>query len=331
MAHRLVCVLLPLFLLSGCDTRTTETAARPAGVRVALLMKSRQNPFFDRMAAGAEKAAKENGVELSVLAIDKETDAEKQAAQVEVVTGQGVQAILIAPADSKAIVAPLLQAQARGIHIINLDNRIDADAARSAGLKVATFVGPDNQAGARKSTQALIEKVDANANPVSSASRQVAMLEGIRGVSNAEARKRGFQEAIDSTKGRFHVVAMDSAEWMTEPAQKKMEAILNAHPNLMGVFCANDMMALGAIQAIASAGRTGRIVVTAYDNIDAARQAIRAGTLHATVEQHPDRMGELGVQAAVRIIRGESVPPEMPVETDLITAATLQTSTNPRP
>ena len=101
---------------------------------MALLMKSRQNPFFDRMATGAQKAADVNGVQLSVLAIDKETDSEARRDQVENVTGQGVQVILIAPANSKSIVSKLLEAQSRGIRIINLDNRINHDAAQLVGL-----------------------------------------------------------------------------------------------------------------------------------------------------------------------------------------------------
>src|SRR5687768_2529877 len=147
----------PIFLLVlvtgfGCEQKAAEKTAKPEAVkttpataspahstsktpvkdvRVALLMKARTNPFFDKMASGAEEAARKLGVALEVLAIDKETDAEKQAAQVETVTSKGVHAILIAPADSKAIIAPLLQAQARGIKIINLDNRINAEEAKN--------------------------------------------------------------------------------------------------------------------------------------------------------------------------------------------------------
>lgn len=306
----------------GCEqdrsatTSAGKSASEPTRTRIALLMKARTNPFFDRMASGAENAAAELGVSLEVLAIDKETDTEKQASQVETVVSKGVRAILIAPADSRAIIAPLLQAQARGIHIINLDNRIDADEAAKVGLKIAAFIGPDNAEGARKSTRAMIDAIGGEG--------KVAMLEGIRGVDNAEQRKAGFLEAVKATDGKVRVVAMDTAEWATEPAQRKMEGILSAHPDLEGVFCANDMMALGAIQAIASAGKTGQVVVTAYDNLKAAQQAIHAGTLHATIEQHPDKMGAMGVRYALKLIHGESIPSEIPVPTDLMTAADLR-------
>lgn len=306
-------------VLAGCRQEgQPSSTTRPAGsaLRVTLLMKARTNPFFEKMAAGAEKAAREYGVQLDVMAVDKETDTAGQAAHVETAIGKGSKVILVAPADSKAIIAPLLNAQARGIKIINLDNRIDAAAARDAGLTIETFIGPDNAEGARKSTEALIAKIGGEG--------QLAMLEGIRGVDNAEARKRGFEQAVKATDGKVTVAAMDTAEWATEPALKKMESILNTNPDLKGVFCANDMMALGAIQAIASAGRTGKVFVAGYDSLSAAREAIRAGTLHATIEQHPDKMGYLGVEAALAVAKGLSLPPETPVPTDLVTAENVQ-------
>ena len=320
MTRFLLAGLASILLLAGCDqggsSGSGAASTRPAGTtRVALIMKARTNPFFDRMASGAEAAAREAGIDLQVLAIDRETDHEKQAAQVETVTAQGVGAILIAPADSKAIIAPLLQAQARGIRIINLDNRVDREEADRAGLRIDTFIGPDNEEGARKSAAAMIEAIGGEG--------KVAMLEGIRGVDNAEARKRGFLKAVEATGGKIQVVAMDTGEWATEPAQKKMESILNTHKDLRGVFCANDMMALGVIQAIASAGRTGEIVVSAYDNLEAARQAIKAGRLLATIEQHPDKMGALGVEAARKLLSGEQVPDYIPVPTDLVVAADI--------
>jgi ribose transport system substrate-binding protein len=301
----------------GAPGTTTQPAAR---VRVALSMKSRQNPFFARMEEGAQTAAKRLNVELECQATDKETDTEKQTSQVETIISKGVDVILITPVDSKAIIAPLLQAQRRGIKIINIDNRIDAEAAKSMGLKIATFIGPDNVEGARKSAMTMIEKVGKQGG-------KIAMIEGVRGADNAEQRKQGFNQAVERAKKegyKIEVAAMDTGEWMTEPAQKKMEGILNQFPDLKGVFCANDMMALGAIQAIASAGKTGQIVVTAYDNLSAAQAAIKAGTLYATVEQHPDRMGALGVEYAIKLMKGEPVPPVVPVQTDLITAADLK-------
>jgi ribose transport system substrate-binding protein len=283
-------------------------------------MKSRQNPFFARMEEGAKRAAERLNVDLDALATDKETDTEKQTSQVETVISKRVEVILMTPVDSKAIIAPLLEAQRQGIKIINIDNRIDVAEAAKAGLNIATFIGPDNVEGACKSAKAMIDKVGKEGG-------KIALIEGVRGADNAEQRKKGFELAVKQAQAdgyKVEVAAMDTGEWMTEPAQRKMEGILNQHPDLKGVFCANDMMALGAIQAIKSAGKTGQIVVTAYDNLKAAQDAIKAGTLFATIEQHPDRMGELGVEYALKLLKGETLPPVVPVATDLITADKLK-------
>jgi len=293
---------------SGCQKET-----RP---RIALIMKALTNPFFHTMELGARRAAKEHGVDLLVMSVDRETDFSKQGGLVENAISQGVDAILIAPADSKAIVSPLLDAQKRGIRIINLDNRIDPASAKGVGLKIETFIGPDNAEGAHKATRHLIKLIGGAGN--------VAMLEGIPGVDNAEQRKRGFEKAVAETKGKVKCVASESADWMTGPAQRKMAGILARHADIKGIFCANDSMALGAIQAVETAGKAGKVIIVAYDNLKAAQDAIRAGKMHGTIEQHPDLMGEKGVETALEILAGKTVPKEIPITTDLITAQTLE-------
>jgi ribose transport system substrate-binding protein len=307
---------LAVAMMVGCGGGQKQ---RPAKPHVALIMKAISNPFFKTMAEGAQAKAKELGVELTVLSVPKETDFQKQADHVEDMIARGVRAIVIAPADSKAIVSPLLEAQKNKIPIINIDNRIDAGAAESAGLNVLTFVGPDNAAGAEKSTDYLIQRIGGKG--------KVAMLEGIRGVNNAEQRKAGFQRAVEKTNGAVEVVAMETAEWATDMGEKKMSGILTRTGDLNGLFCANDNMALGAIAAIESAGLTGKVHVTAYDNLKAAQEAILAGKMDATIEQHPDLMGALGVEMAVKAIRGEKIEPEIAVPTDLVTAETLKNET----
>jgi ribose transport system substrate-binding protein len=322
--RKLTAFILAVVVLTGCKNQNSNKSptTQPAGARprVALSMKSRQNPFFARMEEGAKRAAERLNVDLECLATDKETDTEKQTSQVETVINKHVDVILMTPVDSKAIIAPLLEAQRRGIKIINIDNRIDGEAATKAGLNIATFIGPDNVEGARKSAMAMIEQVGKDGG-------KIAMIEGVRGADNAEQRRKGFEQAVEQAKAngyKIEVAAMDTGEWMTEPAQRKMEGILNQHPELKGVFCANDMMALGAIQAIGAAGKTKQITVTAYDNLEAAQKAIKAGTLFATIEQHPDRMGEMGVEYALKMLKGERFPPVIPVETDLITIDKLK-------
>jgi ribose transport system substrate-binding protein len=130
----------------------------------------------------------------------------------------------------------------------------------------------------------------------------VAILEGIRGADNAEARKSGFTDAV---KGKLSIVASESAEWDTEKAYQKAQNILAAHKDLNGIFCANDKMAIGALKAVAEAGRKGKVVVVGYDNIPDVKPALASGEMAATIEQHPDLMGKYGARMAVGVLNGD--------------------------
>lgn len=282
----------PGAVLSKADLEAVEKSAQPR--RLALIVKTRNNPFFDPMIKAAEAEARALGVELEVQSPAQETDKERQFALVQDVTARGVDAILVTPADSKGIVPALKQAQEKGIPVINLDNRVDPDTARAAGLDLAAYVGADNLEGGRKAGEAMVRAL--------SGGGKVAILEGIRGTDNAEARKRGFREAVE---GKLDVVASDTAEWDTQKAYAKFQSMLAAHPEIQGLFCANDKMAVGALQAIEEAGKRGKLTVVGYDNIPDVRPHLEAGTLYATIEQHPDLMGKYGVRAAVGLLNGK--------------------------
>jgi ribose transport system substrate-binding protein len=277
--------------LTAADLEKVTKASKP--YHLALVVKTRNNPFFDPMIKAAEAQAKKLGVTLEVQAPPQESDKELQFSLVENLTAKGVDAILIAPADSKGIVPALKRAADKGILVVNLDNRVDRDAAAAAGLDLGGYVGADNEEGGRLAGQAMLGYLGGKG--------KVAILEGIRGADNAEARKRGFESAI---AGSLTVVAKDTAEWDTQKAYAKFQSMLAAHPDLQGLFCANDKMALGAMKAIEEAGRKGQIVVIGYDNIPEIKVYLETGEMKATIEQHPDLMGRYGVLMAVGALDG---------------------------
>ncbi|MCS6862533.1 MAG: substrate-binding domain-containing protein [Abditibacteriales bacterium] len=264
--------------------------------KLALVVKTRNNPFFDPMIKAAEAEAKNLGVELDVQAPPQETDKERQFAIVQDLIARGVDALLIAPADSKGIVPALKQAQDKGILVVNLDNRVDKATAASAGLALGGYVGADNEQGGKLAGEAMVQALGGKGKV------KVAILEGIRGADNAEARKRGFEAGV---QGKLEVAVKDSAEWDTQKAYAKFQSMLAANKDLQGVFCANDKMALGAIKAIEEAGRKGKITVIGYDNIPDVQPYLKSGEMYATIEQHPDLMGKYGVKMAVGILDGK--------------------------
>lgn len=304
-----VLALLAVFALAAaaCNRDTGPKSNRP---RVALVMKTLNNPFFIDMQRGAEAAARRLDVELVVQAAERETDVERQMQIVENLIQAHVDAVALTPSGSREVVPAVAKANAAKIPVVIVDTRLDAAAASAAGVSTVTFVGSDNYRGGQIIGEYLVKASNGKAN--------VAVLEGIPGHETGDSRVRGFRDAIKSSPG-VTIVASQPANWERDQGFTVFQNILQAHADIDTVFACNDIMALGAIEAIAAAGRTGKIRVLGFDAIDDARKAIADGRMDATVAQFPDEMGRSAVEAAVRAIKGETVPKETNVRIGLVT------------
>ena len=305
----LAVAILAIGATPACN-RTTH-AERP---RIALVLKTLNNPFFIDMRKGAITAAERLNVELIVQSAERETDIERQMQIIENLVQAGVAAICIAPSGSKEIVPAVGKAKRAGIPVVIVDDRIDAQAAAEAGVHTDAYVGSDNVEGGRIAGRHLVEITGGRAT--------VALLEGVPGHQTGDARLQGFREAIKGSDG-IHVVSSQTANWERDQGFTVFQNMLEANPSIDAVFACNDMMALGAIEAIAAAGKTGRIRVIGFDAVDDARKAIASGSMAASVAQFPSEMGRLAVESAVKLIRHESVPAEQPTKLGLITRANV--------
>jgi ribose transport system substrate-binding protein len=268
-----------------------EKAKKP--YHLVLIVKTRNNPFFDPMIKAFEAECKTLGATGEVQAPPQEGDKELQFNYVTNVTAKGADAILIAPADSKGIIPALKKAQEKGILVVNIDNRIDRTAAKEQGLDLAGYVGADNEAGGKLAGEFMTKALHGKG--------KVVIIGGLAGADNAEARRRGFEAGV---KGGPQVLDVQTADWDTSKANQKVQSELAAQPDLGGIFCANDMMAIGAIKAAKQAGKTGKLTIIGYDNIPAVQPYLASKELAATIEQHPDLMGKYGVRMAVGILDG---------------------------
>mgnify|MGYP006281939617 CR=1 FL=1 len=299
---------------AGCSQNgeTGRTAAAPSGgkPRIALVMKSLANEFFATMAEGARahQAGMSDRYELIVNGMRNETDVSEQVTLVEQMVARGVSAIVIAPADSRAVVPALERAAAAGILVINIDNRLDADVLAQAGL-TAPFVGPDNREGARRAGEAVAKRLEAGA--------EVAIIEGIVTAANGQQRALGLEDA--ATAAGLRIVARQSGQWEMEKANGIASALLTEHPALAAILCANDSMALGAAAAIEASGR--KVLLSGFDNIPAVGPLLADGRLAATVDQHGDRLAVAGIEAALEILAGGAAPGDRTTPVDLITGA----------
>lgn len=296
----------------GCNKSSNDSDNKPAPdkPKVALVMKSLANEFFSTMAEGAKRHQADHAAtyDLVVNGIKNETDLAEQVNLVEQMIAQRVNAIVIAPADSKALVTVLQRAREAGILVVNIDNKLDADVLRQAGLKVP-FVGPDNRVGARKVGETLAKQLNAG--------DEVAIIEGIPTAFNSQQRRLGFEDAMKAAN--LNVVSVQSGRWEMEAADNVAAAMLTEHAGLKAILCANDNMALGAVSAIQEAGKTGKVLVVGFDNISAVRPLLDKGQMVATADQHGDRLAVYGIEAALKILKGEAPPADQITAVDLIT------------
>jgi ribose transport system substrate-binding protein len=273
-------------------------------------MKTPNNPFFIDMQKGAEEAARRLGVELTVQAPEREIDVEKQMQIVENLIETGVRALCIAPASSKGILPALAKANAARIPIVVVDDEVDREAATEAGVHTESYVGSDNVEGGRLAGRYLVE--------ASGGKAVVAVLEGIPGHETGDSRLRGFREAVGAAPG-VKVVVSQTANWERDQGYSVFQNMLQAHPEIDSVFACNDMMALGAVEAIRAAGKTGKIKVVGFDAVEDARKAINEGTMLASVAQFPEEMGKAAIENAVKALRGEVAQPDVKVRIELVT------------
>jgi ribose transport system substrate-binding protein len=282
-------------------------------LKIALVMKTLTNPFFIEMEKGARRAETLMKVELQVRTAAQETSIEQQIQIVNELIAARVDAIVIAPGDSTSLIPVLQKASAAGIKLVNIDNRLNPQAMHEAGLGPLPFISVDNEKAAYASARFIAD----GARP----GTQAAILEGIRSADNAQQRLAGATRAFAQSK-EITLVASESANWKIDEGYAVTKKIFQTNPRVTLLFAANDMMALGALKYLHES-RRNTVKVAAYDALDEAVAAVKAGQLAVTVNQQAGEQGFQGVALAVRLLRGESVPDVMLVDTRLVTRKSL--------
>jgi ribose transport system substrate-binding protein len=269
------------------------------GVSISTL----NNPFFVTLRDGAQAAADDLGAELVVL--DSQNDSATEAANVEDLIAQGVDAILINPTDSAAAVPSVLAANDAGIPVFTIDRSADEG-------EVVSHIASDNVAGGRLAAEFLCDAIGGSGNVVE--------LQGIPGTSAARDRGQGFNDYMSSECADAEIVAQQPANFDRAEGLTVYENILQSQDSIDGVFAHNDSMILGALEAAEAAGRADDTVFVGFDAIDDAVAAVREGRLDATIAQQPALIGELGVETAINHLNGEDVSQNIPVDLRLISA-----------
>ncbi|WP_447651048.1 substrate-binding domain-containing protein [Pseudomonas abietaniphila] len=265
---------------------------------VALVMKSLANEFFLTMEDGAKAYQKDHSADFDLISngIKNESDT---AAQIDIVNQmivKKVDALVIAPADSKALASVLKKAQDAGIKVVNIDNQLDTDVLKSKGMEVP-FVGPNNRKGAKLVGDYLAKQLTAG--------DQVGIIEGVPTTTNAQQRTAGFKDAMDAAQ--MKIVSTQSGNWEIDKGNAVASAMLNEYPNLKALLAGNDSMALGAVSAVRAAGKAGKVQVVGYDNINAIKPMLKDGRVLATADQFAARQAVFGIDTALKMVKGQKL------------------------
>lgn len=300
-------LLALMIVMTGIPGGYAAAAEKP---KVALIMKSLANEFFRTMEDGAKAHQKQHAGQYSLITngIKDETDTANQIRIVEQMVVEHVNAIVIAPADSKALIPAIKKAIDSGILVVNIDNRFDVATLKSKNLNVP-FVGPDNRKGARLVGDYLAKKLKGG--------DKVGILEGVSTTLNAQQRTAGFQDAMKAA--RMNVVGVQSGQWEIDKGNTVASAMLREHPDLKALLCGNDNMALGAVAAVKTAGLAGKVKVVGYDDIDAIKPMLADGRILATANQYATKQAVFGIETALKAIAAKTPQKALPavIETDV--------------
>ncbi|MCX8638916.1 ribose ABC transporter substrate-binding protein RbsB [Gilliamella sp. B3172] len=266
---------------------------------IALIVSTLNNPFFVTLKEGAVQKANELGYDLVVL--DSQNNPAKELANVEDILVKGTKLILINPTDSEAVGNAVLAANKAGIPVITLDRTA------SKG-EVVSHIASDNVAGGKMAGNFIFEKLGASA--------KVIQLQGIVGTSASRERGEGFTQSIQ--ENNLTLLTAQPADFDRAKGMNVMQNLLTAYPNVQAVFAENDEMALGAMRAIQTAGRND-ILVVGFDGTEDGIKSVSRGKLGATVAQQPNEIGAMGIEIADKVIKGEKVATQVPVELRLVT------------
>jgi ribose transport system substrate-binding protein len=285
-------------LISAAVLSASFSTTASAQDTMAMVVSTLNNPFFVTMKEGAEAKAKELGYNLIVL--DSQNDPSKELSNVEDLTVRGVKAILINPTDSDAVSNAIRMANRANIPVLTLDR------GASRG-EVVSHIASDNVAGGEMAGKYIMEKVGEKA--------RVIQLEGIAGTSAARERGQGFMQAVDTYK--MDLLSSQPADFDRTKGLNVMENLLAANPDVQAVFAQNDEMALGALRAVQASGKD--ILIVGFDGTEDGLAAVKRGMLGATIAQQPSLIGALGVETAVKVLKGESVEKNIPVPLKVVT------------
>ena len=282
-------LVLAVVLATVAILFTQTASAQPATKeKIAVVVSTLNNPWFVVLGETAKSRAIELGYDATIF--DSQNDTAKEAAHFENLIAGGYKAVLFNPTDANGSIANVQKAKAAGIPVFCIDREINSTNAATAQML------SDSYSGCVKLGQLFVKTVGKEG--------EYAELLGIVGDNNTWNRSKGFHSVVDRFSG-LKMVAQQSGEFDRAKGLEVMESILQAHPNIKGVFCGNDSMAMGAYQALVTAGKDKDVKVFGFDGADDVVKSIAEGKIVATGMQFPKKMAQQSAEFADEYIKGK--------------------------
>lgn len=288
-----------LLTVAGCgssDNKATGASSSAKKVTIGFSVSTQNNPFFVTMANSVKAAAEKAGVQVKV--VDAQNDPAKQANDIADLLQGNISVLIVNPVDSAAISNSVLAANKAKIPVITIDRSADKG-------EVAAHIASNNIKGGEMAAEFIVSKLGEGI--------QVAELEGIPGASATRERGEGFHHIADN---KMKVVAKQNADFDRSKGLTVAENILQANPDIKAIFAQNDEMALGAASAAKAANK--QILIVGFDGTADGVKAIQDGSMVATIAQQPDKMGEIGVETALKLAKNENVEKNIAVDLKLV-------------
>ncbi len=308
MNKRIFCILTALSLILctaffGCKSSDGGTKS----AEYAIILKTLSNDFWATMKKGIEEEAKKLNITVDIFAAQSEEDTEGQLRILENCISKGYKAIGVAPLSPTNLINGVVEANKKGIYVMNIDEKFDMDSLKNAGGSVIAFATTDNVAVGKKGAEFIIDKLTDGG--------EVAIIEGKAGNASGEARKQGSKQAFEDADG-ITIVESQPADWDRQKALDKATSFIQMHPKLKAIYCCNDTMALGALQAVKNANKLGDIIVVGTDGAAEALESINAKELSATVAQNSSELGATSLRRMVKAVTdGEKIDSSVTPET----------------
>lgn len=291
----------------GCGNKSTATAGKDAGtekkseeITIGVVLKTLNSDYWKLVQAGALDEAKELGVKIEVIGPNAETDIMGQTSMMEDQITKNVSALVVSPSQPSAAITSFDKADEEKIPVLLIDTDAQWD-------KKKSFIGTGNLEGGKMAGKYIGGKLEKGS--------EVVVIRGALGDATHDERVNGAKEEIEAAG--LKLIEIQPADSDRNKSMTVMENLLQTHPNVKGVFCSNDEMALGAVRALKQANKTG-ITVIGFDGSPDALKSIKAGELTGTVAQNAYNMGKSGVEAAVKVAKGEKIDSRIDTGTSLI-------------